>query len=109
VHVNDIAQAHWRALESMTHETHATYNVGTGHPASVMDVVRACENAAGLPIARHMSPRREGDAPALAADGTKLRKELGWTPRYETIDAIAATAWAWHSSHPGGYERSAEG
>jgi len=48
-------------------------------------------------------PRRAGDPPALYADSTKAQTELGWKIKFPTIDAIVATAWKWHRSHPNGY------
>jgi UDP-glucose 4-epimerase len=52
------------------------------------------------------SPRRPGDPPVLLADATKIRQELGWQPRFETIDQIVQTAWQWFRSHPDGYGKS---
>jgi UDP-glucose 4-epimerase len=47
--------------------------------------------------------RREGDPPALYADATKAKTELGWTVQYPTIEPIVESAWKWHKSHPDGY------
>ena len=49
------------------------------------------------------SPRRAGDPPALYADATKARTELGWRVQYPDIESIVASAWQWHKAHPAGY------
>ena len=48
-------------------------------------------------------PRRAGDPPALVANADKIRRELGWKPRYTDLRAIVETAWNWHKNHPNGY------
>jgi UDP-glucose 4-epimerase len=49
------------------------------------------------------APRRAGDPPALFADSSKAQSELGWQPKFTSIEPIVETAWRWHSSHPEGY------
>ncbi len=102
VHVDDLASAHESALAATQPGTRAVYNAGTGTGHSVLEVLAACERAAGRPIPRRISPRRAGDPAALVADPSALRRALGWEPRH-ALDAIAASAWAWHAAHPRGY------
>ena len=49
-------------------------------------------------------PRRPGDPATLVAGSGKIRRELGWEPRYPDLRDIIETAWDWHRSHPEGYE-----
>jgi UDP-glucose-4-epimerase GalE len=105
VHVDDLAEAHLLAIAATGPETAEVYNIGTGRGASVLEVVRACEEVTGRSIPRTIVERRPGDAPALVADPTKLMTRLGWRPRYPALRPIVETAWRWHSAHPGGYGR----
>jgi UDP-glucose 4-epimerase len=103
VHVDDLADAHWRAIRATTAETAAVYNIGTGVGSSVLEVIRACEAASGKSIPTEVVARRPGDAPALVASPDRLRRELGWQPRVTRIEEIARSAWQWHRAHPDGY------
>jgi UDP-glucose 4-epimerase len=79
------------------------YNLGTGTPNSVLEVLRAIEKVSGLKVPANFAPRRAGDPPALFADSSKAIRELGWKVKYTSIEDIVATAWAWHKAHPKGY------
>jgi UDP-glucose 4-epimerase len=57
----------------------------------------------GKKIAVVEKPRRPGDPARLIAASDKIQGELGWKPRFQSIDAIIESAWAWHLKHPGGY------
>ena len=50
------------------------------------------------------NPRREGDPAAIFADNSKIKKILNWEPQYSDLETIVKTAWAWHKSHPNGYQ-----
>jgi UDP-glucose 4-epimerase len=52
-----------------------------------------------------MGTRRPGDPPALINSPALIQRELGWTAKHRTLDAMIATAWAWRSAHPAGYAR----
>jgi len=80
------------------------YNLGTGNPTSVREVIEAVEEVTGMTVPVEEAPRRAGDPPALYADAAKARTELGWVPKYTNIRPIVATAWKWHQGHPNGYE-----
>jgi UDP-glucose 4-epimerase len=103
IHVDDLASAHLLAILATTPETAEVFNVGTGRGQSVMEIIAACEKVTGREITREIAPRRPGDPPALLADPTKLRTQLGWEPKYTEIEDTIATAWAWHEGHPDGY------
>lgn len=103
VHVDDLADAHLRALDKIQPGQGNVYNLGTGTGASVREVIRACEAVTGKTIAVKESPRRPGDPPALVASSAKAQRELGWQPQYRDVRSIIETAWKWHVAHPRGY------
>jgi len=100
IHILDLADAHIRALDQTVS---GFYNLGTGGGTSVRQVIEACRRVTGRAIAVREKPRRPGDPPRLIAGSDKIRRELGWTPRFQDIEAIVGSAWAWHLRHPGGY------
>jgi UDP-glucose 4-epimerase len=107
VHVLDLAAAHLAALDRITPGRGIKCNLGTGRGYSVKQVIDACRQITGHAIPAETAARRPGDPPKLVADARLARELLGWTPRYETIESIVETAWAWHRSHPQGYATKA--
>jgi len=104
VHVSDLADAHVLALESVVRTGRsAAYNLGTGTPRSVKEVIAAVEEVSGRPVPWTLAPRRPGDPAILYASPRKAETELGWRPRFPELQAIVRTAWAWHQAHPRGY------
>jgi UDP-glucose 4-epimerase len=103
VHTADLAQAHERAVATLQPGMGRAYNVGSGRGASVLEVLRACEDVIGRPIAHEIVGRRPGDPAVLIASSEKISNELGWLPRHSDIHHIVRTAWDWHRRHPQGY------
>jgi UDP-glucose 4-epimerase len=103
VHTADLAQAHERAVETLEPGMGRAYNLGSGTGASVLEVLRACEEVIGGPISHEIVGRRPGDPAILIASPDKIVDELGWSPRHSTIRNIVRTAWEWHRRHPQGY------
>jgi len=105
VHVSDLAEAHVQALEALvqTGKSNA-YNLGTGQPRSVREVIDTVERVTGRKVPWTLGPRRAGDPAALYAAAGRAQTELRWTPRFPDLDSIVGTAWAWHQSHPRGYQ-----
>jgi UDP-glucose 4-epimerase len=103
IHTSDLAQAHQRTIEAVEPGEGRAYNVGTGTGATVLEVVRACEEAVGRPIPHEFADRRAGDPAVLIGAADRLRRELGWSPRYPDIRDIVRTAWEWHRRHPHGF------
>ena len=103
VHVLDLADAHLRAVDYLAAGgSSQTINLGSGRGASVRDVIAQAERAAERRVPMIEAPRREGDPPAIWADGTRAREQLGWQPR-RGLEEIVESAWRWHSTHPDGY------
>jgi UDP-glucose 4-epimerase len=101
IHILDLSRAHILALEA---EKSAYYNLGTGGGASVREVVDSCRRITGREIPVTERPRRPGDPPRLIAASEKIARELGWKPKFESLDAIVESAWKWHQKFPRGYE-----
>jgi UDP-glucose 4-epimerase len=107
IHTTDLAQAHQLALEALEPGMGRAYNLGSGSGATVLEVLRACEEAVGRPINHRIADRRPGDPAVLIASAKKVSAELGWTPRYSQIRDIVRSAWEWHRRRPDGYSRPA--
>jgi len=103
IHVIDLAQAHILALRALD-EGSRTYNLGNGHGFTVKEVVETCRAVTGHPIPAEIGARRPGDPATLIASSAKIRRELGWEPRYPDLRTIIEHAWTWHRLHPNGYE-----
>ena len=98
IHVNDLADAHVKALEHLLAGGEpAPFNLGTGSGHSVLDVIRAVERLSGREVPMRTSPRREGDPAVLVADPARAGRVLGWKPRFTELSGIVQTAWAWHA------------
>ena len=98
IDVVDLAKAHVfavrRMLEGQMKKDYEIYNIGTGTPLSVMELIKGFEKANNLKLNYKIAPRRTGDISALWADPSLANKELGWKAERKTEDTLAA-AWAW--------------
>lgn len=103
IHVVDLVDGHLRALEWLASKPGiAAHNLGTGRGQTVLEVVKAFERATGIEIPFDVVARRPGDAPAVFADPSRAKAELGWTAQRE-IEAMCADAWNWQKQNPEGY------
>ena len=106
IHVSDLADAHVRALESIVETgTSRVYNLGTGHPHSVREVIDAVARVTGREVPWTVAPRRPGDPAILYAASRRAQAELHWKPQFPDLESIVRTAWKWHQTHPHGYGR----
>ena len=110
IHVSDLARAHLLALEALALENSSPliYNLGNGQGFSVRQVVEVARRVTGHPIPVIESPRRAGDPAVLIASSEKIRRDLGWQPRFPDLETIVESAWRWHRTHPNGYPKSLE-
>ena len=102
VHVEDLACAHVMALQHLLDngDTFAV-NLGTGHGASVRQVVDMARRITGREVVARDAPRRAGDPPVLVADAKTASEVLSWAPQYSDLAAIIADAWRWHNKRFG--------
>ena len=99
IHVTDLARAHLLALNHLlSGGQSAVYNLGNSKGASVREVISLAEKITGRRIPVVETGRRAGDPAVLVAGSEKIKTELGWRPRYETLETIIQTAWNWHQS-----------
>ena len=104
IHVNDLAEAHIRAMNLLGRQRVIELNLGTGRGFSVREIIRAAEAVTEGKVPVEYGPRRPGDAIALYADASAARKLLDWEARYREPQEIIATAWNWFQKHPDGYD-----
>jgi UDP-glucose 4-epimerase len=105
IHVMDLAEGHVSALKNIETDTFQTpqiINLGTGQGYTVMEMLRALENASGKTIPYLITNRRPGDIAACYADTSLAQKLLGWKARRSLAD-MCADAWCWQSNNPSGY------
>jgi UDP-glucose 4-epimerase len=96
IHVTDLAQAHILALEALLDGASSrVYNLGNQKGFSVREVLEVAREITGNPIPSKESPRRPGDPPVLVASSERIKKKLGWKPRYDDLKTILETAWEW--------------
>ena len=94
IHVTDLTNAHIMALDRLRGGAASTvYNLGNGEGFSVKEIVEAARRVTNHPIPAVICPRRAGDPSNTLASAKKDREEMGWRPRYNSIDDIIATAW----------------
>ena len=107
IHVDDLADAHLRAMERLKPGKGIEVNLGTGKGFSVRQIIETCREVSGIDIASVDGERRPGDPPELVADASKAKEFLGWEPQYTSPRPIIETAWNWHQNNPQGYAKKA--
>lgn len=106
IHVDDLADAHLKAMLKLDQHGRIFCNLGTGHGFSVKQIIAAAEKVTGKKAPVTYGPRRAGDAIALYADPSRARELLGWEAKYKDPESIIASAWNWFSKHPNGYAKA---
>jgi len=106
LHVIDIAQAHILGLDNLEKRPRARYNLGNGVGFTNLEVLNTAARITGRAIPYTFAERRPGDPDCLVASSCLAKEELGWTPRYPSLESIIESAWQWHSRQPFGYDRS---
>jgi len=108
IHVVDLALGHLKALEALSNPNRLepdeclTVNLGTGTGYSVLDMVRAFEQASGRPVPYKIAPRRPGDVASCYADPTMAREKLGWRAE-RGLEEMCRDTWRWQGANPEGY------
>jgi len=106
VHVNDLAAAHVLALQALTSGDicNRIYNLGCGGEGyTVCQVVEVARQVTGREIPVTVVKRRPGDPAILVASSERIKRELGWDPRFQDLSKIVGSAWTWLQTHPNGY------
>lgn len=105
IHVVDLAKGHVRALQYILEKPADcyTFNLGTGNGYSVLEIVKAFEQASGKTVPYDIAPRRAGDIAACFADASLAKAELNWQAEY-SIERMVSDAWRWQSNNPNGYQ-----
>ncbi|MFQ8817231.1 MAG: UDP-glucose 4-epimerase GalE [Streptococcus thermophilus] len=105
VHPFDLADAHLLAVEYLRKGNESTaFNLGSSTGFSNLQILEAARKVTGKEIPAEKADRRPGDPDTLIASSEKARTVLGWKPQFDNIEKIIESAWAWHSSHPKGYD-----
>jgi len=105
IHVTDLANAHLLAVDRLRKGGSSLIcNLGNGKGFSVNEVIETARRVTGCEIKAEVAPRRAGDPAILVASSEKAKIELGWKPKYDSLETIIETAWNWHRQHPKGYE-----
>jgi len=106
IHVTDLANAHLLALKRLKNGGQSTIcNLGNGTGFSVKEVIEVARKVTGCEIKAEIAPRRAGDPAVLIASSDKAKVELGWKPKYNSLETIIQTAWEWHKNNHNGYEK----
>lgn len=105
IHVMDLANGHVKAVEyALEHQGTEIFNLGTGTPYSVLDIVHAFEKANGLKVKYEFGERRDGDLPEFWANSDKAQSVLGWTAQRD-LEEMCRDSWNWQKQNPQGYNR----
>lgn len=104
IHVTDLSDAHVLAVKRLLNGGDSKiFNLGNGTGFSVKEIVDIARKVTGHPIPAEIAPRRAGDPAVLIASSEEAVRELGWKPKFNTVEQIIETAWAWHKANPNGY------
>jgi UDP-glucose 4-epimerase len=104
IHIEDLCRAHLLALNKLDKEAESLYNLGNGQGYSVREVIDTVKKVSGKSFKVIEAARRPGDPPELVCNSTKAKQELGWQPKWTSLEKIIESAWKWHSKHPDGYK-----
>ena len=97
----DLSDGHVKALQHMKKGV-SIYNLGTGNGVSVLEMVKAYEEASGVTIPYEIAPRRPGDVANVYCDASLAEKEMGWKA-VRDLKQMCADTWNWQSKNPNGY------
>lgn len=105
IHVVDLIDAHIRALNYLMEESKSdVFNLGSQDGYSVFEIIETAREVTGIDIKQKIAPRRPGDPAKLVASSEKIKRVLGWSPRFGIKDIIR-DAWQFHKNHPNGFEK----
>ena len=98
IHVLDLVEAHLLVIDKLKDSPgNYVFNVGTGTGFSNKEVIGMVEKISGKKVSVQVSPRRPGDADELIADPSRIKNDLGFSPKYSDLETIVKTAWQWYT------------
>jgi UDP-glucose 4-epimerase len=100
IHVSDIANAHYLAVEYMMtkmENNFDVFNLGSENGISVLELINEFERVNGVKVNYKIGQRREGDVIKIYSDSTKAKSKLGWSTN-KTIEDMVSSAWKWHKN-----------
>lgn len=103
LHVDDLVDAHIKALDALEKRPALVANLGAGRALSVRELIASVQRVTGVQLSVQEAPRRAGDVAVLCSDARHAHDVLGWRPNHSDVDHIVASAWRWHRDHPEGY------
>ncbi|WP_028950948.1 UDP-glucose 4-epimerase GalE [Sulfurihydrogenibium subterraneum] len=95
IHVDDLAEAHIKALEYLNDNNSDVFNCGYGYGYSVLEVINTMKEVSGVDFKVEITGRREGDPAILIADNSKIKEKMKWQPKYNDLKLICKTALEW--------------
>ena len=95
IHVDDLADAHIKAIDYLSENPSDIFNAGYGKGYSVKEVIATMKEVTGKEFQVDMAPRRAGDPAALISDNRKIKSKMNWVPKYENLSLICESAYAW--------------
>jgi UDP-glucose 4-epimerase len=99
IHVDDLAEAHFMALSYLLQGGKSdAFNCGYGQGYSVLEIIETVKKVTKKDFKVEVTAKREGDPPYLVASNEKIKKTLGWTPKFNNIEYIIETAWNWEQN-----------
>jgi len=104
IHIDDLCRAHLLALDKLKNSRELVCNLGNERGHSVREVIETVKKISGKDFRVVEIDRRAGDPPALTADATRAKDELGWKIEKPELEEMVSTAWRWHSEHREGYD-----
>ncbi len=106
LHVDDLVDAHVKALAALPETPHLVVNLGAGRALSVRELIDAVQRVTGVDFPVIEAPRRAGDVPVLCCDTSYAKAVLGWQPIHSDLEHLVQSAWRWRQRHPFGYDDS---
>ena len=103
IHIDDLCRAHLLALDKLEKSREFVCNLGNERGHSVREVIETVKKVSGRDFKVVETDRRAGDPPALTADATRAKNELGWKIEKPELEEMVSTSWQWHTRYPDGY------
>jgi len=98
IHVDDLADAHIRAIQYLQNNPSDIFNCGYGRGYSVKKVIDVMKKVTGIDFEVEITDRREGDPAVLVSDNKKIKSSMNWQPKYDNLEIICKSAYEWEKA-----------